>query len=328
LLLDNERFAQHKREIEEKFATSLVRESTLAGKDYEADPKGLIRQLSSCFLDPEGPGKLPERPIGKESISRPLRGAVLPHIDLARGGYCYAWGYKEIAESSNADTFVILGTLHTEANAPFILTRKRFSTPLGDLEADQDLISCLLEGCSYDLFAEEIAHRAEHSLELQMVFLSYVFRDLRPVRVVPILCRSFHDLIDQGMSPWEDPRIASFVERLRKAVAERQDRVCTLASVDLAHMGPRFGDPHPLGERNWRSIAGQDRELIRHMEEIDAEGFYQEIRREKNKRNVCGVSAIYSLLATVAASEGKLLKYGQWPDPHGTVTFASLAFYD
>ncbi len=330
LLLDNERFVQHKREVEKEFGSSSIRKATLAGKSYESDPVQLSEQLSSYFLSPEGPGRMPEAVAERRPASRPLRGAIIPHIDYSRGGACYAFAYKEIAESSNADTFVILGTLHVEAQSRFILTRKGFSTPLGNLEADQDLVAFLAGKCPYDPFAEEIAHRAEHSLELQMVFLRYIFGDSRPVRVVPILCSSFQDLIDKGQSPLQDPHISSLLNALKEAMVLRGDRICVLASVDLAHMGPRFGDRYPLGEMDWRSIACEDQELIRQIERVDSEGFFGEIQKEKNQRKICGLSAIYALLATLAAvpaGEGKLLKYGQWPDPQGTVTFASMAFY-
>jgi len=327
LLLDNERFDQHKRKVEKEFASSPIRASALAGNSYEADPQKLAEQLSSYFLSPEGPGKLPERSAEKAAIPKPLMGAILPHINYARGGHCYAWAYKEIAESSNSDTFVILGTLHTEAKGPFILTKKAFSTPLGDLQPDQDLISLLEKECRYDPFAEEIAHRAEHSLELQMVFLHYIFRDLWPIKVVPVLCSSFHELIDKGLSPSQDLRITSFLGSLKKAVSERGERILVLASADLAHVGPRFGDRYPLGGSDWSSIAYQDQELIQHIERMDGEGFYREIQKEKNRRNICGLSAIYALLATIPASKGRLLKYGQSLDPQGTVTFASIAFY-
>jgi len=327
LLLDNERFAQHKREVEKEFANSPIRVCTLAGKSYEADPEKLAGQLCSYFLSPEGPGKLPEIAADRGTISKSLKGAIIPHIDFTRGGYCYAWAYNEIAKSSNADTFAILGTLHAEAKGPFILTKKAFSTPLGDLETDQDLIASLEKECPYGLFAEEISHRAEHSLELQMVFLRYIFKGLRPIKVIPILCSSFHELIEKDLSPLEDPHIASFLDSLRKAVSQAGERICVLASVDLAHLGPRFGDRYPLGGSDWSLIAYQDQELIRHIEKMDGEGFYREIQRERNRRKVCGVSAIYALLSIIAAGEGRLLKYGQWPDPQGTVTFASMAFY-
>ena len=45
-----------------------------------------------------------------------------------------------------------------------------------------------------------------------------------------------------------------------------------------------------------------------------------------DSRRTCGLSPIYAVLATLPAARGELLRYGQWPDPQGTVTFASVAF--
>ena len=35
---------------------------------------------------------------------------------------------------------------------------------------------------------------------------------------------------------------------------------------------------------------------------------------------------VYAVLVTFPAGRGRLLKYGQWPDPQAVVTFASVAF--
>ena len=53
------------------------------------------------------------------------------------------------------------------------------------------------------------------------------------------------------------------------------------------------------------------------------------MRREKDRRKICGFSAIYSLLHLIDAREGKLLKYDQSVEPNSqsVVTFASMAFY-
>ena len=323
LLLESEWFLQYKGEVEKRFADSPLREPMLAGKSYESESAKLRDQLASYFVAPEGPGEIGDR----EASQRPLVGAIIPHIDYARGGPCYAWAYKMIGESSRAETFVILGTLHTEAQSPFILTRKGFSTPLGDLDTDQEFVATLEKGCSFDPFAEEMVHRAEHSLELQMVFLRYVFGSSRPIKVVPILCSSFHEFVDNGFSPMQDSRVSSFLHSLKTAIDLRKEGTCVLASADLAHMGPRFGDRSPLGEPDWKWIAREDGQMIGQIEKMDGEAFFEEIRRDKNRRRICGVSAIYALLTAIEASEGRLLKYDQWPDPQGTVTFASLGFY-
>ena len=323
LFLENERFLQHRAAAEAKFMANPLREPFLAGKSYESEPSKLRAQISSFFESPEGPGKLRR----EGSTEGTLSGAIVPHIDYARGGFCYAWAYQEIRECSDADIFVILGTLHTEASTPFIATRKGFSTPLGDVETDQEFVVALAEECSFDLFAEEAAHRAEHSLELQVVFLRYIFGQERSIKIVPILCASFHEFADTGLSPLQDSRISSFLTSLKKEVSFRKERVCILASADLAHMGPRFGDRTPLGESDWRSLAHEDRQTIEKIEKMDVDAFFQEMHRENHRRKICGVSAIYALLTAVTASRGKLLKYGRWPDPQGTVTYASVGFY-
>ena len=41
-------------------------------------------------------------------------------------------------------------------------------------------------------------------------------------------------------------------------------------------------------------------------------------------RSICGLSPIYALLRTLGESVGRLKRYGQWPDPDGVVSFASV----
>ena len=55
-------------------------------------------------------------------------------------------------------------------------------------------------------------------------------------------------------------------------------------------------------------------------------GFFESVLADGDSRRTCGLSPIYSVLATLPAARGSLLRYGQWPDPQGTVTFASVAF--
>ena len=53
------------------------------------------------------------------------------------------------------------------------------------------------------------------------------------------------------------------------------------------------------------------------------------MRREQDRRKICGFSPIYTLLHLIKAGEGKLLKYQQAVESNSqsVVTFASLAFY-
>ena len=66
--------------------------------------------------------------------------------------------------------------------------------------------------------------------------------------------------------------------------------------------------------------------MLERVAEPDAEGFFRVIQTEWDRWRICGLSSIYALLGTLDAKQGQLLKYSQWPDPVGTVTFASAIF--
>jgi predicted class III extradiol MEMO1 family dioxygenase len=62
---------------------------------------------------------------------------------------------------------------------------------------------------------------------------------------------------------------------------------------------------------------------------LDAEGFFAFLRREKDRRKICGSSAIYTMLSLIESPKGELLHYDQSLEPNArsVVTFASMAFY-
>lgn len=324
LFLEGERFKEALRQAENRFMAAPVREAGFAGKSYENDPERLRAQLEGYFAGPDGPGPLEEKK-GADG----LQGVVAPHIDFQRGGACYAFAHREIWERNFYDCFVIFGTAHTATEKPFCLTRKEFLTPLGPLPVDQELVDAIQSRYQDDLFRDEGVHRSEHSVEFQCVFLRYLYPDPVPLKIVPILCGSFHEVIEKGMSPMEQKSIRQFVEALKESVSSLGRRVCYIASADLAHMGLQFGDPEGIGEYDLRILAGEDQTMLGHVEGVDGEGFFSSISKERDRRRICGLPAIYTLLKTMEAREGRLLKYGQafTPDTQSVVTFASLAFY-
>jgi hypothetical protein len=212
---------------------------------------------------------------------------------------------------------------------PFSLTRKDFVTPLGTLEADRELVDAIQSRCPYDLFHDEGVHRSEHSLEFQCLFLRFLYPEPSSLKIVPILCGSFHEAIEQGISPMELRPFRQFVDALTESVSKKGGKVCYIASADLSHMGLQFGDRKGLGEYDLRILEESDREVLGYAEKMDGEGFYSSILRERDQRKICGLPAIYTLLKVLEAKEGRLLKYGQafTPETQSVVSFASLGFY-
>jgi hypothetical protein len=49
----------------------------------------------------------------------------------------------------------------------------------------------------------------------------------------------------------------------------------------------------------------------------DAEGFWAAVMADGNRRRVCGLSAIYTVLRVLAPVEGRVVDYAQGEDPAG-----------
>ena len=67
--------------------------------------------------------------------------------------------------------------------------------------------------------------------------------------------------------------------------------------------------------------------MLASVERGDADAFFAAVAADDDRRRICGLSPIYSLLRMIdGTGPGVLRRYAQWPDPHGTVTFASVVF--
>jgi AmmeMemoRadiSam system protein B len=315
LLLDGPRF----REV----AHQAVREPRCIGC-YEGEPAALRRQLDWLFTGPKGPGK----PRLLDRVGS-LRAALIPHIDYPRGGHTYAWGFKEVFERSSAALFVIIGTSHYSLHR-FTLTRKHFKTPLGTTPTDATFIDRLVHHYSDGLFDDELlAHLPEHSIELQVVFLQYLYEGKRTIRIVPLVVGSFQDCVESQIAPTVRTDIRRMIEALRMAEAETAEPICYLISGDLAHLGPKFGDAEPVGETLLAQSRERDQALLKQAETGQSAGYYRMIADEGDRRRICGLPPTYITLEVVRPSRGKVLHYDQYIHPRGheSVSFASMAFY-
>ena len=324
LYLEGERFKDALRQKEENFRKAPLRDPLFAGKSYEGDPNGLRAQLKGYFEGTNGPGSLGERK-GESG----LKGVIAPHIDFQRGGFCYAFAHREIAEKNSSLCFIILGIAHAPMKNVFCLTRKDFVTPLGTLSVDQELVGAIQSRYPEDLFEDQGIQRSEHSIEFQSVFLRYLYPEPVPLKIVPILIGSFHEAIEKGISPLELKPVRQFIDALSESVSSLGREVCYIASADLAHVGRQFGDRGGMNEYGLRILSQEDQEMLEYVEKMDGEGFFSVIAAEKDRRRICGFPAIYSMLKLLEAKEGKVLKYGQafTPETQSVVSFASLAFY-
>jgi AmmeMemoRadiSam system protein B len=314
LLLDSPRFRER--------LAGPVREPACIGC-YEAEPGALCRQLENLFTDPKGPGMPRQRPADGS-----LRAVLAPHIDYLRGGPTLAWSFKEVFERSDASLFVIIGTSHYSSER-FTLTRKDFKTPLGIAQTDQNYIDRLVANYGDGLFEDEWAHLPEHSIELEVVFLQYLYANRRPFRIVPLAVGTFQDTVVYGMQPKNQDDIGRMIEALKKTETQTNEPICYIISGDLAHLGPKFGDTRLVEEAQLRHSQQQDQAILRKAEVVDTEGYFRVLVDESDGRRICGFPPTYTVLEAARPRTGRLLHYDQYVHPRGfeSVSFASVAFY-
>jgi len=320
--LDSPHFAERRAAIDRAFLEAPTRPAAHGGSAYPLDPSEIHAFFDGFFAPPEGPG-----PVDGSGPGRPrVVGVIAPHIDFHRGRSAYAWAYRDLAERSDADLFVIFGTCHTGMAHPFALTLKAYESPLGEVPVDREFTEALAKRARQDCFGSEGAHRKEHSIEFQAVFLRYLFAGRREILMVPVLASFAHEALVGGRRVDDDPRIPRFLEALGETIAASGRRVALIAGADLAHVGPRFGDPEPVSPAELARLGGQDRAMLEAVEAGDAEAFFDGVARDGDRRRICGLSPIYALLRVLGGPRGTLRRYAQWPDPEGVVTFASVVF--
>jgi MEMO1 family protein len=330
-LLDSDGFQARRHAVEDAFRQSPVRPAAHAGGAYAGDAEALRTQIDGFFSSPDGPDRGDPDPASTsprptEDPAARLTALSAPHSDFHRGGSTYAWAYRELVARSDADLFVILGTCHAGMPDPFAVTLKPYETPLGAVTVDRDFCEALGRRAGQNLLASEPAHRAEHSIEFQAVMLQHVLGPRRPFAIVPVLASYLHEAIWTGGDPEADARVPRFLDALRETVAASARRVCLVAGVDLAHVGPRFGDTDANTEASLAAVERADRAMLASVVAADPRGFYGAIAADQDARRICGLSPIYTLLRLLPGARGRLLRYTQWPDPEGAVTFCAAAF--
>ena len=351
LLLESPRFEQAFAEVRAAYHQLEVRQAALEGVSYPP-----TRDEAASFLDRHfeeaiklavapagsgatGAGGTPAEPGDVAPASHPpggtspapgrVRALMVPHLDPRRVGPAIARGYLELeppgAATATPLRVVVMGVGHSLFGDLFALTRKHFETPFGPLRCDTAFVDALAARLGDAAYHGELAHRDEHSIEFQALYLRHRFRD-RPLTLVPILCAGFHALVEQDQQPARHPELSRLIEAVRATEHELGGETLYIAGVDFSHVGVRFGDPAP-DERTRREIEDKDRAAIEAARRGDAEAWHQAIASHRDSTRICGWGATYLMLRCAEPGEGRLLHYEQSAEPNGSlVSVATMAW--
>lgn len=311
-LLDSERYKSARNEIVTRFASEPVRVCSHCGQGYPNDPLALRARLDE-ILETEAPASRPDGTI---------QALMAPHIDLKVGYKVYSRVYSMLQYTS-PKRVILLGVGHQMADDLFSLTDKDFETPLGLVKSDPIPIEPLREKGKGAVSENDFAHRSEHSIEFQLLFLQHILK--HNITIIPILCGSLQAFLPEYSRDAYLEKAGPFLEALREIVMEPDTLL--VAGVDFSHIGPKFGHDRPAEYLEGQSVA-HDKKLLEHLSMQDRERFWEESREVKDRFNVCGFSALACLLEVLPPCKGDILDYQVWHEEatKSAVSFAGAVF--
>ncbi|MDR1520259.1 MAG: AmmeMemoRadiSam system protein B [Planctomycetota bacterium] len=322
LFLEGARFQDFSAQAERDFLSAPSRPPGLAGSAYSADPIRLAETLNRVMDEAPAPEEAPGRP------RRPPRGMIIPHLDYPRGAPGYGQAYRLLAGAPKPPVVVVLGTAHAGLRERFALCDKDFDTPLGRVRVDRDLLARLRLAASPhgDPDREALAHRSEHSVELQAVWLRHIYGE--DLAIVPLLVSPVGEFLNGGRPPAEaetEPMFRAVAECLGGAAESGE--ALLLASADLAHVGPRFGDRREAAGQFLTEVEEADRGYLRAAAAGAVPGLAN-LAAHGDRYRVCGSACIFVLGLALPGARATLLGYHQavTPEMREAVAYAAVCF--
>lgn len=287
-----------------------IRLPAVAGQFYEGDDVHLKNEIEQSFLHRLGPGKLPDQ----KGTARLLKAVVSPHAGYIYSGPVAAYTFSEIFADGEPEVFVIIGPNHRLAGETIaVWSRGSWKTPLGEVMIDERVADAIINQ-SRHAEADEHAHKHEHSIEVQLPFLQFLFPH---AKFVPISMKAGPLGQRQVKETWERST------EVGRAVAGALDKIgidgLVIASSDFTHF------------ESSRSAQSKDHEAIEKILALDDEGFVQTVYNRN--ASICGYAPIVASMAFAkekGAKSGKLLKYTTSGDVTGdyghVVAYGSIIF--
>ena len=316
-ILESGQLQNTRERLIQDYAALEVRPASHAGRAYPADRRALEKLLDQILAHSLPPGQTSGR----------MRALVAPHIDLEAGKRAYGRIYGLLRENPPPHTVLLLGTGHSLGPEYFSLTEKDFETPLGLVKTDRGTVRRLTSRAGRAAEANDFGHRAEHSLEIQLIFLQHIFGS--DFRLIPFLCGSFQDQLTEAGRASDIPAVAPMLHSLAEFLNKAGDEVLVVAGVDFSHVGPKFG--HDLSAASMLAETRRhDQRLIEALCRRDVSAFWREVREVNDTYNVCGFSSLACLLEVLPPDwpGGQPIDYDirREEGTRSAVSFASIAF--
>jgi len=231
-----------------------------------------------------------------ESLPETIVAGIVPHAGWTFSGSLAALVFSAIKQQhEKVHTFVVFGATHGYfGQSPAVYEIGNWITPLGEVAIDEELAGALLS--SGAAVSDPNAHISEHSIEVQIPFIQYLFAG---AKILPILVPPRQQAVALGTSVGD-------------IISRQEDRkIVCIGSTDLTHYGPRYGfTPMGTGKEALRwADSVNDKEFIDLALKLDPQGL---LTSAAENCNACGPGAAAAAVAAakkLGSERGLLLAH-------------------
>jgi MEMO1 family protein len=262
---------------------------------YSGDCARSIERFIQGFSVPNEPAK-------------PVAG-VVPHAGWMYSGAVAAKVFQSIRRKAEPEAFVIFGAVHRWAEINGIYASGGWETPLGVMEVDEVLAARILEETRGSIVENPRVHSGEHSIEVELPFLKYLFPN---AKFVPIAVNPDSRALDIGL------RVGEVLKSYGRSTV-------VIGSTDLTHYGEAYSFApagYGSGAHDWVRL--NDARILRLAEEMKASEILGEARHHHNACGAGALAATVEASRTLGARRGHLVEYTTSYDvaPEGTFRMA------
>lgn len=233
----------------------------------------------------------------KESAKISAKAVILPHAGYVYSGRVAVTTVSRVLAKRQV---LILGPNHTGHGGDFALWAKgSWKTPFGKIDIAEKLARNIIEKGTY-IKEEYLAHKFEHSIEVELPILSYFFDSFY---FVPIACQASSISVYQNVA-----------FQIYEGIKSENEDIFLVASTDMTHYEPDA------------TARKKDRDALDCIINFDEEGLVKKV--SKDNMSMCGIAPVailINLIKRLGAKKAQVAKYETSADSSGD--FSSVVGY-
>jgi AmmeMemoRadiSam system protein B len=252
----------------------MNRQPAVAGTFYPRDSRELLARVQQFLAEGRDDGSANATP------SRTIA-CLVPHAGYVYSGQVAGAVYARIQIPKRV---IILGPRHRLGGANFAINSEgEWETPLGRAQIDSELARTLTNACPL-LIEDQVAHKREHSLEVQLPFLQVLSKDFQfaPIAIGTL---KFDELTQLGHA-------------IAQVISNSAEPILIVASSDLNHY------------ESEEITHVKDHLAINQMHALNPRGLHETVQREDISMCGCGPAvAMLTAANDLGAMRAELVRY-------------------